>query len=212
MSVPAIDGPEAFQAATGASDARMADILAYRALLEEWNGRMNLVGPSALGAFWPRHAWDSAQLLGPADGALRWADVGAGAGFPGLVLAILLKDAPGAQIHLVESVTKRCRFLDAVAARLGLPVTVHNRRAEETEIAGLQVVTARACAPMIRLLEFVQPLMGREARGLFLKGRDAPAEVETAARAWRFAAELLPSRSSVDGWIVKVEKLSRVRP
>ena len=71
---------------------------------------MNLVGPSALAEFWSRHAWDSAQLQQFAPDARVWADLGAGAGFPGLVLAILLKDTPGTTIHLVESMAKRCRF------------------------------------------------------------------------------------------------------
>ncbi len=208
---PTVDGPETFQSASGASDRQMADLVSYLAILDDWRSHMNLVGPSAMAEFWPRHAWDSAQLLSFAPGAVRWADVGAGAGFPGVILAIFLKDAPGAQIHLIESLAKRCRFLNEVVARLDLPVVVHNSRAEETRIPELQVVTARACAPMIRLLEFVQPLMRPGVVGLFLKGRDAPVEVEAARRLWRVKAELLESRSSAEGWVVKVEGLSRVK-
>ena len=104
---------------------------------------MNLVGPSALAAFWLRHAYDSAQLLFLAPEALTWADLGAGAGFPGIVLAIKLKGREGAHVHLVESMAKRCRFLSEVVAALDLPATVHNVRAESLEIK-VDAVTARA--------------------------------------------------------------------
>src|SRR5215469_9516584 len=95
MALPPPQTAAAFQAAVGASGAQMADLQAYLALLIEWNEKMNLVGPSALAEFWPRHAYDSAQLLRFAPDALTWADLGAGAGFPGLVLAVLLKGLPG---------------------------------------------------------------------------------------------------------------------
>jgi hypothetical protein len=91
-------GAAEFQAATGATAAQMADLEAFRAALADWNTRMNLVGPSALAEFWLRHAYDSAQLLKLEPEALRWADLGAGAGFPGLVLAIFLKGRPGATV------------------------------------------------------------------------------------------------------------------
>jgi 16S rRNA (guanine527-N7)-methyltransferase len=135
-----------FQAATAASPQQMADLEAFRALLAEWNEVMNLVGPSALAEFWPRHAWDSAQLLKLHPEALTWADLGAGAGFPGLVLAILLKGRANAHVHLVESMAKRCRFLSEVVKTLDLPAAVHNRRAEELKLK-VDAVTARACAP-----------------------------------------------------------------
>lgn len=200
----------AFQAISGASSTEMADLHAYKALIGQWGERMNLVGPSALTQFWPRHAWDSAQLLDLAPTQRVWADVGAGAGFPGLVLAIFLKRRPGSVVHLVESITKRCRFLEAAAETLRLPVVVHNARAEHTRIEGLEVVTARACAPMVRLLGFVEPMMRGGAEGLFLKGRDVEAEIQQALASWRFTAELIPSRSGEGGNIVKVKRINRV--
>jgi 16S rRNA (guanine527-N7)-methyltransferase len=103
--------------------------------------------------------------------ARTWADLGAGAGLPGVVLAILLKDTPGAKIHLVESMAKRCKFLRAVVDDLGLPVEIHNARAEELDLK-VDVVTARACAPMVRLLGYAQPYLKRGATGWFLKGQD----------------------------------------
>jgi 16S rRNA (guanine527-N7)-methyltransferase len=198
-----------FQRDSGASDAQMADMTAYRALIEDWNGRMNLVGPSALETFWLRHAWDSAQLLLLEPSAKVWADIGAGAGLPGLVLAILLKDTPDAKVHLVESMAKRCRFLSEVVERLALPAVVHNQRAEDVAIDGVEIVTARACAPMTRLLSFAEPLLKRGARGVFLKGRDVAAELIEARKSWTLDLSLLPSRSDPDGNIVIVEAASR---
>jgi 16S rRNA (guanine527-N7)-methyltransferase len=199
-----------FQAATGATDAQMADLTAYLALLTEWNEKMNLVGPSALAQFWPRHAFDSAQLLDLAPSALTWADLGAGAGFPGVILAILLKGRPGARVHLVESLAKRCRFLSEVGQALDLPAQVHNARAESLKLK-VDVVTARAVAPLARLLGFAESYLKAGATGLFLKGQDAPAEVAEARATWRFEATLTPSLSSPDGHIVEIRGLSRVR-
>src|SRR5688572_89943 len=107
-----------FQALSGATDAQMADLHRFFDLLAEGNAVMNLVGPATMPDFWNRHAWDSAQLLKMEPEARTWADLGAGAGFPGLVLAILLKGVPGAKVHLVESMAKRCRFLKTVSEAL----------------------------------------------------------------------------------------------
>jgi 16S rRNA (guanine527-N7)-methyltransferase len=202
--------PAAFQAATGCSDAQIADAEAYLALLAEWNEKMNLVGPSALAEFWPRHAYDSAQLLNLAPEARTWADLGAGAGFPGLVLAILLKGRPGTKVHLVESMAKRCRFLSEVSSRLQLPVEIHNARAEDLGIR-VDIVTARACAPLPRLLGYAEPYLRKGATGLFLKGQDVVSELTEAAKCWKFEAELSASSSAPDGRILQVKGLSRVR-
>ncbi|HTK35985.1 MAG TPA: 16S rRNA (guanine(527)-N(7))-methyltransferase RsmG [Caulobacteraceae bacterium] len=198
-----------FQAATGAGAAQMADLERYRVLLETWNQRINLVGPSALAGFWLRHAYDSAQLLKIAPEARVWADLGTGAGLPGVVLAILLKDAPGSHVHLVESLAKRCRFLDEVVSTLALPATVHRARAEDLRLTGIDVVTARACAPLPRLLEYAHPVLRGGVRGLFLKGRDAEAEVAEARRMWRFEVELIPSLSDPSGRVVSIKRLAR---
>jgi len=210
-AAPEVFDAGAFQAATGASAAQMADLCAFRDLLEEWNGRMNLVGPSALADFWRRHALDSAQLRDIAPEARTWADLGAGAGFPGLVLAILAKGQPGAEIHLVESVGKRCRFLQAAVDALALPAMVHNARAENLALK-VDVVTARACAPMARLLGYAWPYLRAGATGLFLKGQDVGSELQDAATSWKFQADLIPSISHTEGRIVRLKGVTRVRP
>ncbi len=206
-------GPDDFALATRADARVMQDLETFRTLLTTWNDRMNLVGPSALANFWLRHAFDSAQLLDLAGGARVWADLGAGAGFPGIVLAILLKDVPGARVHLVESMAKRCLFLRDVVTTLGLPAEVHNRRAEEVQIPGIEIVTARACASLSRLLAFAWPLLGGKAAdqtiGLFLKGENVDQELTEARRLWDFQMERHASRSDPSGQILRIERLRR---
>ena len=202
-------GAAAFQGATNATPMQMADLEAFRAALADWNTRMNLVGPSALAEFWLRHAYDSAQLLRLEPEALRWADLGAGAGFPGLVLAIFLKGRPGATVHLIESMAKRCRFLEEIVATLALPAMVHHARAEDLDIS-VDVVAARACAPLNRLFRYAQPYLRRGAIGLFMKGQDVVAELEAATTSWKFEAELIDSLSHTDGRIVRMRKLKHV--
>ena len=200
---------EDFARNAGGTPEQLADLEAFRSELEAWNGRMNLVGPSALADFWRRHAWDSAQVLHVEQCASVWADVGAGAGFPGVVLAILLKGQAGACVHLIESMAKRVRFLEAVTQLLDLPVMIHHARAEDLDPpAGLQVVTARACAPFPRLFNYTQRFFHAGARGVFLKGRDVESELTEARRSWTFRADLLPSRSDPSGRIVRIERLA----
>jgi 16S rRNA (guanine527-N7)-methyltransferase len=201
---------ESFAAASGATPAQMAELERFRVLLAEWNAVMNLVGPSTLPEFWNRHAWDSAQLLGLDAGARTWADLGAGAGLPGVVLAILGKGRDGFHVHLVESVAKRCRFLAEVVTELSLPATTHNARAENLDLA-VDSVTARACAPLSRLLGYARPYLAKGATGWFLKGQDVASELEEATKSWEFEAEIVPSLSDARGRIVRVRRLRRAR-
>lgn len=206
----AVADAESFAAVSGVGPAQLRDLERYRELLTEWNGKMNLVGASTLDAFWSRHAWDSAQLLDLAPGAKVWADLGAGAGLPGVVLAILRKGEPDFHVHLVESMAKRCRFLQAVVDELALSATVHNARAEDLSLA-VDIVTARACAPLHRLLGYAKPFLTRGATGLFLKGQDVASELEEATRFWDYEADVLASRSDIRGRIVRVRRLGRAR-
>jgi 16S rRNA (guanine527-N7)-methyltransferase len=199
-----------FAARTGATQSQMADLARLQAMLADWNGRMSLVSAASLGGFWPRHAFDSAQLRRVAPDARTWVDIGAGAGFPGLVLAILLKGEARVRVHLVESVAKKCWFLEAVVEALDLPAEVHNDRAENLALKA-DVVTARAVAPLAKLLGFARPYLARGAVGLFLKGRGAEAEVDAARKMWRFTCNITPSLSDPEGRVLKVEGLTRAR-
>lgn len=195
-----------FQSLTGASPDRMAELERFLVLLTEGNDVMNLVGPDTIPDFWNRHAWDSAQLLDKAGFARTWADLGAGAGFPGLVLATLSKGRADAHVWLIDSLQKRCRFLQTVVDELALPATVVWGRAEEQAIR-VDVVTARAVAPMDRLLGYAQPYLSRGAQGLFLKGEKAAEELKAAAKSWHVDADLSVSRSDPRGRIVTVRSL-----
>lgn len=201
--------PTEYQSLTGATAAQMADLHAFIARLTEANAVMNLVGPDTLPDVWNRHVWDSAQLLEMKPDAAAWADLGAGAGFPGVVLAILLKGRPDTHVWLIDSLGKRCRFLQDVADALALPATVINGRAEEQRLK-VDVVTARAVAPMERLLGYAQPYLQRGAQGLFLKGEKAEAELIDARKVWQFDSDLSVSRSDPRGRIVSVRSLRRV--
>ena len=200
--------PEEFQRLTGAAPERMAELQAFLDHLTEANEVMNLVGPDTIPDFWNRHAWDSAQLLDLAPEALTWADLGAGAGFPGVVLAILLKGHPDAHVWLIDSLGKRCRFLQYLVDDLSLPATVINGRAEAQTIK-VDIVTARAVAPLEKLLGYAQPYFQRGAQGLFLKGEKAEAELIEARKVWHVQGDLSVSRSDPRGRILSVRSLRR---
>lgn len=209
-SSTAVTDAQSFAAASGATPVQLADLERFLVMLTAGNAVMNLVGPATIPDFWNRHAWDSAQLLTLAPQARTWADLGAGAGFPGLVIAILGKGREGFHVHLVESMAKRCRFLSQVVGELNLPATVHNDRAENLQLA-VDIVTARACAPLNRLLGYARPYLRSGAEGLFLKGQDVAAELQAATRSWEFEAETVPSLSDGRGRIVRVRRLGRAR-
>jgi 16S rRNA (guanine527-N7)-methyltransferase len=210
LDAPEVSDGASFAARTGASDAQLADLVRLQALLADWNERINLVSAASLAEFWPRHVFDSAQLLPLAPAARSWVDIGAGAGFPGLVLAVLLKTTPCARVHLVESQAKRCKFLTEAVEALSLPAEVHNVRAEELALKA-DVVTARAVAPLGRLLTFAWPYFVKGAVGLFFKSEGVEGEIADARKAWRFTCNVTPSLSDPRGRILKLEGLARAR-
>ena len=175
--------------------------------LRRWQAIKNLVSPSTLDEVWSRHIADSLQLAELAPEGRTWVDLGSGAGFPGLVVALAIAGRPAAHVHLVESNGRKCAFLRHVARRTSAPVTVHEARVEAVAagFAGkADVVTARALASLSQLLGWSQELLKSGAVGLFPKGRDAPAELTEAEKSWRFNAELLPSRTDSEARIVRV--------
>ncbi len=183
----------------------------YRRLLAEWSERMNLVGPKELDQFWSRHALDSAQLLKFAPQAKKWVDLGSGAGFPGLVVAAFMADQAGASVHLVESTGKKAAFLRAVAEEARLPVQVFNERIEAFRAGKgpYDAVTARALAPLPRLIAYAKPILDRGAIGLFHKGADLDAELAAAKdvlNGGAYRADVLESLSDPRGRIVRITK------
>lgn len=184
-------------------------------LLLRWQRAVNLVAPSTLGQVWTRHIADSLQLLPLAPDALRWLDLGSGGGFPGLVIACALADKTGAQVHLVESNKKKAAFLSEAARTLALPALVHPQRIADFASVfseSVDVVTARALAPLPELLGHAEPFMKKGAQGLFLKGEDVDAELTNAAKYWRLETVLIPSVTHARGRIVQVKRAERLRP
>ena len=183
-------------------------------LLLEWQQTRNLIAASTIPTIWTRHIADSLQLLELAPEARIWVDLGSGAGFPGLVLACALADRPGAEVHLVESTGKKCAFLQAAADDLRLPAKIHCQRLENFIPAfpiKAHVVTARALAPLPKLLELAFPLLKRGATGLFLKGQDVVSELTKTSKCWIIRYELVPSRTDDRARIVVVQGLESRR-
>ncbi|MGE0698351.1 MAG: 16S rRNA (guanine(527)-N(7))-methyltransferase RsmG [Hyphomicrobiaceae bacterium] len=212
-ALPRIGGPEEFARAFRVSPETVARLEAYAASLALWQRRINLVSPTTLPDVWHRHFADSAQLLALAPSESRtWIDIGSGAGFPGLVVAILLADrpAPRPRMTLVESDQRKAAFLGEVVRRTGLaallPVDILCARIESDATRGMlataDVVSARALAPLVKLLELASPLLAPDGRGLFLKGRDVKAEIATAARSFEFSYDLVSSRTESEAGIV----------
>ena len=198
--------PEEFAAETGVSRETLARLEAYAGLLAQWNERINLVGRESLRNPWRRHFLDSAQLL-PflPKGSQSLIDLGSGAGFPGLVLAIL--GVPG--VALVESDARKCAFLREAERIAQAPVTIRNTRIEALAPHPADIVTARGCAPLDQLLVLAQGFIGPQTTCLFLKGERAAEELTAARRAWTMTASLHPSRSDPRGVIVALEQIAR---
>jgi 16S rRNA (guanine527-N7)-methyltransferase len=169
--------------------------------------RTNLIAASTIPHIWTRHIADSLQLLSLAPEANTWVDLGSGAGLPGLVLACALVERAGAVVHLVESIQKKCAFLQEAIAATGAPAIVHRQRIEDFAkgFSGRpDVITARALAPMRVLLGYVRPLMKSGAQALLLKGQDVGSELTEAAKYWNIRFDLVASKTSASGKIVIV--------
>lgn len=181
-------------------------------LLLVWQQRINLISPSTIPNLWTRHVADSLQLLELAPEANIWVDFGSGGGFPGMPIACALADRLGAKVHLIESNGKKAAFLREAIRVTGVPAEVHQVRAEDYgESSGdkVDVVSARALAPLKTLCDQAFPLIARGAVGLFSKGQDVDAELTEAAKYWRLEASKVPSKTSPKGCIIVVRGLSR---
>ena len=192
-----------------ATDAAMQKLHEFVALLTEWNAKMNLVSKNSLAEVWTRHVLDSAQLVAYLLPEMRrLTDIGSGAGFPALVLAILLQalNLP-AEVVLIESIGKKAAYLREAASRLDLPnVRVINARVENTVFKDVaaDVITARAVAALDVLCGYAAKISGRQTRALFLKGQSHAAELTEAQKHWQFASHIYPNKYSTDGVIIQL--------
>jgi 16S rRNA (guanine527-N7)-methyltransferase len=205
---PSVYGPEEFAAALNVSRETLENLKLYEKMLREWNAAHNLVSKNSLQDVWRRHFLDSAQLapLIPVT-ARSLVDLGSGAGFPGLVLAETLRNRQGFHTVLYEATGKKCRFMAAVAARLGLQVEIRNARVEDAEAEVFDVVTARAMAPLQDLLAYAQRFVGRNTIGLFPKGQNLGSELTKSHKYWKMIIYKHPSMSDPTGIILQVREL-----
>ena len=206
MSAPPPLSSEDFAAQTGVSRETMGRLEAYAALLAAWSGRINLVGRSTLADPWRRHFLDSAQLhpLIPPE-ARSLVDLGSGAGFPGLVLAIL-----GVRgVELIEADRRKATFLREAARIAGVEIVVRACRIESVAPHAADVVTARGCAPLERLLPLAERFIGPNTTCLLLKGARTEEELTAAGNAWTMTVSRHPSRSDPGGTVLSLQQVVR---
>jgi len=208
--------PEGFAARTNVSRETLAHLSAYAETLIRFQRTVNLVGRATLGDLWRRHFLDSAQifnLLPPMPQHLTLLDVGSGAGFPGLVLAIMAAGAGRPlDLHLVDSDARKCAFLREAARVAGVAVNAHNARIEAVSPFPVHVVTARALAPVAKILELCEGFLDFEdvrPTFLLLKGRTGQEELTEAANRWKMQAEIRSSITDPDAIVLIVKDVSR---
>lgn len=193
----------------------LAVLDAFAALLLRWQRAVQLISPTTIPRLWTRHITDSLQLLQHIpDETKIVADLGAGGGFPGLILAIAFREKKGTMVHLVESDTRKAAFLRESIRTLHLPASVHAERIESAakRIGAVDLVTARALAPLKALFALAEPFMSEKTLGLFLKGQDVDKELTEAAKSWNIRSKVVPSLTDPTGKILIVQGLNKAAP
>lgn len=189
-----------------------ADLEAFVDLLIKWNAKINLVSPKSIDEVWVRHIADSTQVfdLIPENTGI-WADFGTGGGFPGLVCAILAKhQKPGFSFVFVESDTRKSLFLRTAIRELGLAARVENARIETAKHIGADIITARALAPLSKLLEFSKLHLNNTGYSVFMKGANYRQEIEEALAKWQFQVQNITSKTDADAVVLKINGVERV--
>ncbi|MBS1089791.1 16S rRNA (guanine(527)-N(7))-methyltransferase RsmG [Gluconobacter wancherniae] len=178
----------------------------FAEVLAQWNAKINLVSPRDMRFVWPRHIDDSLQLVPMIPEGATITDLGSGGGFPGLILAI----ATSNPVTLIESDQRKCAFLREAARLCEANVTVIPKRIEATTPEPADIITARALAPLEKLLGWARPLLKEDGFCLFLKGIKAQSELTDASRDWHMTHSIIPSRTDPGGAIIKVSDFKRV--
>ncbi|MEO0999270.1 MAG: 16S rRNA (guanine(527)-N(7))-methyltransferase RsmG [Pseudomonadota bacterium] len=200
------ESAEALAEAVGVSRETAARWQIHHDLLLRWAPKLNLVAASTLAAVWTRHFADSAQLWAHGGGR-HWLDLGSGAGFPGLVLAAMAP--PGTHVTLIEADARKTVFLNTVIREAALPAEVHRSRIEALAPRDADTITARAVAPLDRLLALAHPHLAAEGQCLFPKGARAESELTAAARGWHYRLDRLPDRVDPAGIILRLSEIAR---
>ena len=197
-----------FESKTGLDAQTVADYARWEVLLVKWNARINLVAPLSLPDYWHRHAYDSWQIVPHVPDTVETIlDMGSGAGFPGLAIAIELKRRGCGHVTLVESAGKKVNFLRAVIRDLSLPATVYGGRVENMEDIKVDLITARAFAPLPKLLNYSHPFWGPQTQSLFLKGQGLAQERRSAQKEWEFDETLISSLTNEGAVILQLSNL-----
>lgn len=183
----------------------------YETLLRRWNPRINLVAKSTLSDLWGRHFRDSAQVFAIQPDFEHWCDMGSGGGFPGLIVGILAAEhTPAARVTLIESDLRKATFLRTVAREASIDINVLSQRIERIPPLGADVISARALAPLDKLLEFAERHLSSKGLAIFLKGQNYQSELDTALASWRFDVQKIPSQTDSTAVILKIGGLARV--
>lgn len=189
----------------------------YEGLLRQWQAKTNLVAPSTLDQFWSRHVADSLQLVALSPRTRFWCDIGSGGGLPGLVLAIVMKqltetDGQPANVHLVESIQKKCAFLRRVAVETGSPARIHPMRIESAakQLSDCDIITARALASLNTLLSMTGEYLVNGRRALFHKGREYRKELEECHGQWNFDLIVHPGKVDKESVILEISNVRAV--
>lgn len=183
----------------------------FHNLAEKWTKKINLLSRSNQNDLWDRHIWDSAQLISHANQDNRWVDIGSGGGFPGIVIAILLKETSSlGKMTLIESDRRKCVFLREAIRLLDLDADVLSARVEEAPAQGADVLTARALSDLTTLLGFAQRHLSASGKALFLKGATWEKEVEMARKSWSFRLTNHKSKTNKFSAVLEIEDIERV--
>ncbi|MCH8202542.1 MAG: 16S rRNA (guanine(527)-N(7))-methyltransferase RsmG [Proteobacteria bacterium] len=205
-------GPEEFAGLADVSRETLEKFQIYLELLKKWRSSHNLVGVSTLADPWRRHFLDSAQVLmrwreeGPARAAQSWLDLGSGAGFPGLVLAIM----GAGEVHLVESNGKKCAFLRQVIRSTGAKARVHQGRIGDIDLLPVDVITSRALASISRILTLGEKFCGSDTEYWLLKGAAAQRELTEARKYWKVDWRFFQSVTDDFGAVLRLRECKRV--
>jgi len=202
-------GVEEFHKRFNVSRETMDRLCLYDDLLRKWNPAINLVSAATLPTLWSRHFTDSAQAYFiAARESGRWTDLGSGGGFPGAVVAILaLEFSPRVHVTCIDSDIRKCEFIRTLSRDLEVPIDVHSRRIEDVPPQNAECVSARALAPLPRLLGFVHRHISETGIAVLHKSARAPAEIEASLELWRFGVERHPSISSPGSFILRIRGL-----
>ncbi|WP_371739581.1 16S rRNA (guanine(527)-N(7))-methyltransferase RsmG [Bartonella sp. HY038] len=186
------------------------DLIAFEELVLKWQAKINLVANNAIGELWQRHILDSVQLYQYGLGANQWFDIGSGGGFPGIILAILMKQQGQGEICLIESNSKKCAFLNTAIAHLDLPAKVYNDRIENSSLVqqAPDIISARALASLTELFGLCQNWLAKASTyALFQKGKNYKDEILEAQLLWSFDVEVFQSVIDKDSVILKISNL-----